>query len=60
MNHPSSETAPKVALLWRGDPQRIEQPTPTNDRLYPLFRALADLRIVAEPVLYGDEAVHQI
>ncbi len=49
-----------VALLWRGDPARVETPTPENNRLFPLFKAFTDLNVRAQPVPYGDEAVEQV
>ena len=60
MNHKSRASWPTVALLWRGDPTAAESPAPQNSRLYPLFRAFADLNVQAEPVLYSDECVGAI
>lgn len=60
MNHEPKETGSRVALLWRGDPASVEGLTPQNNRLYPLFKAFADLDVTAEPVIYGDEMVNEI
>jgi len=60
MNHHSSGNGAKVGLLWRGDPTKLETPTPENNRLYPLFKALADLNVTAGPVPYSDELVDEI
>jgi len=61
MNLCRNENVPKVALLWRGDPDAvIERPSPQNNRLYPLFNAFADLNVLAEPVVYSDEAVQNV
>lgn len=45
----------KVALLWRGDPNAARQPAASNNRLAPMFDAFAQLKLVAEPVVYADE-----
>ncbi len=50
----------RVAMLWRGDAQRIEAPTQQNNRLYPLFKAFADLNVTAEPVPYSDNALDHV
>jgi hypothetical protein len=60
MNRISENDRLKVALLWRGDPERVETPTPQNNRLYPLFQAFADLNIAAEPFAYNDHATDQV
>jgi uncharacterized protein DUF6815 len=59
MNHSAKDT-PKVAFLWRGDPARVEKPTPQNNRLYPLFMAFEDLDVAAEAVAYSDESADDI
>jgi uncharacterized protein DUF6815 len=60
MNRVDESNGLKVALLWRGDPERFETPTPQNNRLYPLFRAFADLNVTAEPVPYSDQAADHL
>ncbi len=50
----------KIALLWRGDPASAEKPTAENNRLYPLFKAFADLNIDADPVIYSDAIVGEV
>ena len=50
----------RIALLWRGDPAAAEKPTAQNNRLYPLFKAFADLNVEAEPVIYSDAVVDEV
>jgi hypothetical protein len=50
----------KVALLWRGNPNHVEEPTAHNNRLYPLLKALSDLNVAAEPVVYSDEIADEV
>ena len=50
----------KLALVWRGDPKAPDQPTRHRDRLQPLTRALAEMEIEVEPVVYFDNAVEAI
>jgi hypothetical protein len=59
MNQKHQEIRPTLALLWRGDPTTAGLPTPQN-RLYPLFRAFADLNVRAESAPFSDEMVSQI
>lgn len=59
MNQENPE-AGRVALLWRGDPARVEKPTPANNRMYPLFRAFADLGVAVEAVPYAEENQDEI
>ena len=60
MNHTASDFRAKVAVLWRGDPAKVEKPTPANNRMYPLLRAFADLKVMAEPVVYADEVADEV
>jgi len=49
----------KIALLWRGDRDAREKTTALNNRLRPMFEALAELNVAAEPVVYSDETVDE-
>jgi hypothetical protein len=50
-----------VALLWRADRDAREAATlGKNDRLRPIFEALADLRIDAQPAMYCDETIDDV
>jgi hypothetical protein len=50
----------RIALLWRGDRDARAKTTSTNNRLSPLFEALAALNIAAEPAVYSDEIVDEV
>jgi len=54
MDRIANDSRTRVALLWRGDPTQVEKPTPTNNRMYPLFKAFEDLKVTAEPVAYTE------
>jgi len=54
-----SDCLGKVAILWRGDRETRAHPTP-NDRLAPVFRALAAAGVVGEPVVYCDAVVEEV
>src|SRR6185312_15078189 len=60
---PSGMTAtdrPRVALLWRGDPDaRLLAPAPTG-RLAPIFEALAREGVAATPAVYCEEASAEV
>jgi hypothetical protein len=60
MNHGTSDSRAKVAVLWRGDPTKVETPTPANNRMYPLLKAFAHLNVTAEPVVYAEEVADEI
>jgi hypothetical protein len=45
----------RVAVVWRGD--RNARQTRNHDRLRPVFDALVDVGIVAEPVVYNDQTL---
>jgi hypothetical protein len=47
----------KVALLWRGDP---DSDSARNERLDPVFEALAARRIHSQAVVYSDDAVEEV
>jgi len=51
---------PRVALLWRGDPDaRLLAPAPTG-RLAPIFEALAREGVAATPAVYCEEASAEV
>jgi len=50
----------KVALLWRGDREARNSLHPRNDRLEPVFAALAARNIYAEPAVYSDDWVSEV
>ena len=50
----------RIALLWRGDRDARAKATPTNNRLSPVFEALAAANVAAEPVVYSDEIVDEV
>ncbi len=56
----SADRIGRVALLWRGDRDPRQNATPRNDRLRPVFDALADLGIAAQPAVYCDEVVDEV
>jgi len=50
----------KIALLWRGDRDARVKATATNNRLRPVFEALAAVNVAAEPAVYSDELVEEV
>ncbi len=50
----------RIALLWRGDRDARAKATPTNNRLSPVFEALAAVNVAAEPAVYSDEIVDEV
>jgi hypothetical protein len=45
-------TAPKIAIVWRGDRDERRNATPTNNRFHRMFEELAAVGIDAEPAVY--------
>lgn len=45
----------QVAILYPGDRETRRRATPENNRLAPVFQALADRHIHAEPAVYHDQ-----
>jgi hypothetical protein len=45
----------RVAILNPGDYETRHNPTPENNRLEPVFHALAELGVHAEPAVYRDD-----
>ncbi len=56
----TTDTAGKIALLWRGDPETRREATPDNNRWQRIFAALAALDIDAEPAVYCEEAAGEV
>jgi hypothetical protein len=52
--------AANLALLWRGDRQTRRDATPDNNRLKPVFEALAARSIPAESAVYADDIVDEV
>jgi len=50
----------RIALLWRGDRDARAKATTRNNRLSPLFEALAAVNVTAEPAVYSDEIVNEV
>ena len=50
----------RIALLWRGDRDARAKAKPTNNRLSPVFEALAAVNVAAEPAVYSDEMVDEV
>jgi hypothetical protein len=53
----TSDSKPRIALLWRGERQAPGAPPAPNNRLLPIFEALAAEGVAAEPAPYSEEAV---
>jgi hypothetical protein len=49
-----------LGILWRGNRDARNQATAENNRLRPVFEALAGLDVAAEPVVYSDEFVEEV
>ena len=52
--------AARLALLWRGDGQARRDATPRDNRLSPVFEALAALGVHAEPAVYADDMAPEV
>ena len=50
----------KVAILYPGDHEARQHATPENNRLAPVFQALADLGVHAEPAVYHDAFCEEV
>ena len=58
----TNEPIGSVAIIYPGDRETRRHATPNNNRLTPIFKALSDLQIRAEPAVYHDlfcEKVHR-
>jgi hypothetical protein len=58
----SDSTAPlgRIAILWRGDEAARGSATADNSRFKPVFAALADVGVNAEPVVYEDDVLDAV
>ena len=56
----SNDTVFKVAILYPGDAEQRKTATPESSRFLPVFRALADLGLQAEPAVYHDDAADEV
>ena len=50
------DTRPRVALVWRGDPQSRATASAQTSRLAPVFEALAREGVAGEPAVYFEKA----
>jgi len=58
-NASADKSAGRVALVWRGDPQR-PAPDPSGSRLHLIFAALAELGMTGVPVVYDEAAIEDV
>jgi len=56
----TSNSRPRVALVWRGERTAPGAPVPPNNRLTPVFEALAREGVDAEPAPFSEEAVDAV
>lgn len=50
----------KVAILYPGDHDARQNATPENNRLAPIFQALTNLGVQAEPAVYHDQFCEEV
>src|SRR5215213_4469578 len=53
-------TAPKVAIVWRGDREARRNATPANNRFHRVFEELAAVDVHAEPAVYDEEFADEV
>src|SRR5215213_7391853 len=53
-------TAPKVAIVWRGDCEARRNATPANNRFHRVFEELAAVDVHAEPAVYDEEFADEV
>src|ERR1044071_8869785 len=53
-------TAPKIAIVWRGDREARRSATPANNRFHRVFEELAAIGIDAEPAVYDEEFADEV
>ncbi len=53
-------TPVRIALLWRGDREARAAATAHNNRFSPIFQALTDLGVVAEPAVFSEEMIEEV
>jgi hypothetical protein len=56
----STDKIGTIGLLWRGNRDARAKATVQNNRLLPVFEALAAVNVYAEPVVYSDEMVEEV
>jgi len=56
----STEIKGRVAILYPDDREARKNATPDNNRLAPMFRALVDVGLQAEPVVYHDDFSEEV
>jgi hypothetical protein len=56
----NTATAPRVAVVWRGDREASRTATPQNNRFYRIFEELAKLDIQAEPVVFAEDMADEV
>lgn len=56
----TSDTQPRVALVWRGDLESRARASAQKGRLTPVFEALAQEGVTAEPAVYCEEAAAEV
>src|SRR5436309_13366588 len=50
----------RIAILWRGDEAARRSASPESSRFKAVFKALADVDIDAEPVVYEDDVLDAV
>jgi hypothetical protein len=60
MDRTTSDGKPKIALLWRGERQATGAPPAPNNRLLPIFEALALEGVAAEPAPYSEATADEV
>jgi hypothetical protein len=50
----------RIALLWRGDEVQRRGATTETNRFKAVFKALADVGVDAEPVVYEDDVLDAV
>jgi hypothetical protein len=56
----TNDSVGRIGVLWRGDRDARNKATAENNRLRPLFEALAARKVAAEPVVFADEMVDEV
>ena len=55
-----ADVKPRFGIVWRGDVEAERLGLASNERLRPVFEALADVGATAEPVVYRDEIADDV
>jgi hypothetical protein len=56
----TSDNQPRVALVWRGDPDARARANAQKGRLVPVFAALSRAGVAGEPAVYCEEAAAEV